>query len=248
MKLYQIVVGTGILSTHVGRVVFDRSYEWYKALVEVGDVSPLKDFVRTKTVVVDVGANVGFFTLRFANWVRDGGYVIAIEPEKVNIVRLKRAILKRGCEKVVQLVEGVAAEADGVLRLQVNPMHPGDHKIAEDGIAVQAYTVDSLLSVRDWPDVSLVKIDVQGAEYRVLVGMRKTLQRFRPAIFIEMDDSGLRGMGSSAMNVFRLLQEYGYQIFRIQDGEVTAPLAETEALDLCVGGKYADFLLLSVTK
>ena len=60
----------------------------YKQYFEAGPIDRLQEFVPSGSLVIDVGANVGFFSLRFAKWVGKGGKVISIEPEDRNYNRL----------------------------------------------------------------------------------------------------------------------------------------------------------------
>jgi len=180
--LYRLVKATGGLDTAWGRGIFEASYQFYKDRLEAGPIRMLRPCVRPKTFVIDVGANIGFFTRQFATWVSDGGRVIAVEPEAVNYARLQHAIAAAGLTDVVETVQAAVAERTGEGLLEVNPAHPGDHRLGTKGIPVAMTTIDDLLTDRGWPEVSLIKVDVQGAEARVLAGARRTLERFpRPS-------------------------------------------------------------------
>jgi hypothetical protein len=85
-------------------------------------------------------------------------------------IATKITLARRGLTSRVDLVQAVAAERSGELRLQINPHHPGDHRINEVGVPVCAVRLDDMLRERGWPEVSLIKIDVPGAEDRVLEG------------------------------------------------------------------------------
>jgi FkbM family methyltransferase len=242
--LYRAVKATGVLDTAAGRKIFEASYHIYKDRLEAGPVELLRRWVRPGTVVLDVGANVGFFTLRFASWVSDGGRVIALEPEAVNYEALVRAIAKAGLSGVVETIQAAVSDATGEAKLEVNPGHPGDHKLGDEGVAVATTTVDDLLAARGWPEVSLIKIDVQGAEALVLSGARQALERSRPALFLEVDDAALRRFGSSAGGLLESAVAQGYTIHsRVGEG-FSAPLSVAEALSLEGTADYEDLLLL----
>jgi FkbM family methyltransferase len=200
--------------------------------------------VRPKTVVIDVGANVGFFTLRFASWVTGGGKVIALEPEAVNCARLRRAVSRAGSGAVVETVQAAAADVTGEGLLQINPGHPGDHKLGAAGVPVALTTLDDLLAARGWPEVSLIKIDVQGAEARVLAGARGVIERFRPALFVEVDDRLLRRFGSSARELLAWCASRGYAIRTLDGNPGSDPLTVSEALGVVGRKGYTDLLLL----
>ena len=244
LGLYKLVSATGIFGTGWGRAFFDWIYLSYKGLFEAGDIRVLASFIPRGSVVIDVGANIGFFTRHFANWVGATGKVIAIEPEDLNLRRLNRMIARQDLGNVVEGIQAVAAERAGTLRLKLNPLNPGDHRIAAEGVSVRAVCLDDLLAERQWLTVSLVKIDVQGAEERVLLGAQQLLDKFHPALFIEIDDPILRSMGSSAERILHHLSVLGYRTHRIQRGRLSAALAVSEALSLCHDGGYTDFLFL----
>ena len=249
---YKVVSLTGVFSTRVGRGCFLAAYEGYKSIWDTAHLKVLATLVKPGTTVVDVGANVGFYTRRFAEWVRPGGEVIAIEPEEVNFATLKRVMGRRGLVNVLP-VQAVAAESAGKLRLEKNPFHPADHRIGDatsvaanrNCVDVEAVTIDGVLRERGWPAVSLMKIDVQGAEERVLKGAMETLGQLRPAVFMEVDDAALRAMASSAESVLNLMFSCRYEAYRI-GGHGACRVSKGEALRVCQQGSYVDLLFRPV--
>lgn len=239
---YRIVSSTGILSTAWGQWLADGVYSFYKRIFEPG-IEHLSFLVQPGTSIVDVGANVGFFTLKFAKWVSDGGRVIAIEPEPANLDALNRAISRSGTT-IIDVIQAAAAEKEGELYLSLNPMNPADHRLAERGIPVKAVTIDGLMQARGWPSVSLIKIDVQGAEPRTLAGAKETISRFNPAIFIEIDDEALREAGFSADSLIESLRLQGYKMYGAEKGAVGIPLSNDEAMAKCKDIGYADFVFI----
>jgi FkbM family methyltransferase len=242
LAVYKGICRTGLMSTRLGRGAFLAAYERYKGIWDAEYLEVLAKLVHPGTTVIDVGANVGFYTRRFAVWVRPGGEVIAIEPEEVNFLTLKRVIARRGLMNVLG-VQGVASEGAGSLYLQKNPFHPADHRIADTGVKVRAVTIDNVLRERGWPKVSLMKIDVQGAEERVLRGAMGTLRELRPAVFMEVDEAALRTMGSSAESVLELMVSCRYEPHRIVNG-APARVSKSEAVRHCSNGTYVDLLFL----
>ena len=150
--------------------------------------------------------------------------------------RLERS----GLAANVDVVEGVATEEPGMLRLAINPFHPADHRIGEEGLAVRSWTIDELVAARGWPAISLVKIDVQGAEVRVLRGARATIARFHPRLFIEVDDRALEEAGFSADLLFDEIERQGYRAYDPADPSV--PLSHGKAALRRRALGYADYL------
>ena len=248
MKIYALVVRTGVLSTAWGRSIFLTIYNWYKILVEAGEIKSLQSYIKPGETVIDIGANVGFFTKRFAKWVHGGGFVIAVEPETTNFRQLLKNLNKAGTASLVKTFQGVAAEEAGTLKLTINPIHPGDHKIGREGIEVKAFTIDNLVQDESATRICLVKIDVQGAEEQVLKGALKTIKRDHPALFVEMDDVAMQKMDSSAERVINLLIKYGYVIQRLRKNAQTEQISPEQALEICQNGKYVDLLFTNNAK
>lgn len=243
LSAYKLACRTGVLSTRPGRAAFLLAYDRYKSIWDAAYLPVLAKLARPGTTVIDVGANVGFYTRRFAEWIRPGGEVIAIEPEELNVESLRRVIGRYGLVNV-KVVQAVASEQSETLRLQPNPYHPADHRIAETGVEVTAISIDDLLRESGWPAVSLVKIDVQGAEERVLRGATRMLEQVRPPMFIEIDDAALREMGSSAQSVLNSLASYRYEIQRVVEGQ-RVRATERDILSLCQQGAYVDLLCVA---
>ncbi len=244
IRLYQLVKATGALHTPTGRKIFETSYRFYKDRFEAGPIRLLRPWVRPGTFVIDVGANIGFFTRRFATWVGEGGKVIAVEPEALNYSRLQHAVAEAGLTDVVETIQAAVAERSGEGLLEVNPGHPGDHKLGTKGVPITMTTIDELLATRGWPEVSLIKVDVQGAEARVLAGARQTLAKFRPALFLEVDDQQLRQFGSSAGELLTSATSQGYTIHSRVGKGISNPLCVDQVLALGESKEYVDMLLL----
>lgn len=243
---YKALARSGALSNPVGRSLFLKAYGLYKRLVEAGPVGRLERFVAPGTVVVDVGANVGFFTLKFAQWVGPSGLVLAIEPDRENFEALTRALAQSGIAARVRACKAVAAERPGALLLERNEFHPGDHKIAVGaaGIEVPAVSLDALLDEHPGKRVSLVKIDVQGAEMMVLAGARRMLAEHAPALFVEVDEGALAHFGASAHALVSLLEGCGYRMHELaRDGDAQ-PLDRDRLATMLARRGYVDALFL----
>jgi FkbM family methyltransferase len=242
INLYKQLQTSRAMQSETGQRLFEHAYTAYKVMLEAGPIGQLCAYVSPSSLVIDVGANIGFFTLRFARWLRNGGHVIAIEPEAANFTALKRRISMSGLDDRVVAVQAIAAEEKGTLNLEINPHHPADHKIGKIGAPTAALTLDSLLSDPNSLPVSLIKIDVQGAEMRVLRGATAILDRYRPALFVEIDDNALRHQGSSAAEVVALLAQYGYRPYKLR--RFNKPAAVDPA-EIGTGEGYRDLLFLA---
>lgn len=243
LSIYRVVFARGLLRFHWGRRMFFALYDLYKAWLEAGEIDGLRRWVPPGSVVIDVGANVGFFSLRFADWAGVDGHVVAIEPEARNHAELVRRVAGMRFAERVTVHRAVADRVAGEVLLEVNPDHPGDHKIGNAGIAIPALTVDGLRSATG-RTVTLIKIDVQGAEMRVLEGAVSVLTSDRPALFIEADAGALDRFGASTAGLLSFLAGYGYCPHRLtRTGP--EPMSTRLLEDLIERDGYTDILFLA---
>jgi FkbM family methyltransferase len=243
LSLYRLVFARGLLRFGWGRRMFFALYDFYKTWLEAGEIDGLRRWVPSGGVVIDVGANVGFFTLRFADWVGAKGWVVAIEPEARNHAELLRRLARRDFAERVVLHRAVADRVAGEVMLEVNPDHPGDHKIGSAGVAIPALTVDDLRAATGRP-VALIKIDVQGAEMRVLEGATTVLACDRPALFVEVDAGALSRFGTSTAELFSFLEGFGYLPHRLTH-QGPEPMAIRLIEELIERDAYTDILFLA---
>lgn len=159
------------------------------------------------STVIDVGANVGFYTLLFSRLVGATGWVIALEPMPLALARLRRHLSMNRVSNVE--VHAIAAAADRRRasfflgppeHTSISSLHP---RADSAEITVDCAPLDDI--VGDAAQVELIKIDAEGAEGEVLVGATRTLDRGVRHIIAEVNDTGWPG---------RLL-ERGYRMFWI---------------------------------
>ena len=232
------------LSTRPGKAVFERAYWAYKSFIEAGDLKALEPHVAAGSTVIDVGANIGFFTVPFARWAGPGGHVIAIEPEAANFASLAARVERLGLGATVSLINAAAVEAPGEVHLMLNPDNPADHRVAATGARVDAVSIDSVMEARGWPRVSMIKIDVQGGEPRVLRGARKTLERLRPALFVEFQEDCLVLEGTSSRELMGEFSALGYAA-HVLEGRDAWVRIDADGLDRRMQARgYLDVLLL----
>jgi FkbM family methyltransferase len=146
---------------------------------------------RPGTVAIDVGANVGMFTVPLALAVGPSGRVLTIEPSPENVRRLERNLDLNSLENVV--VEPIAVgDKAGRLVLQL-ASDPGFHSTAEiaesrsvdESLTVKAETLDQVWLRAHAPNVTFVKIDTEGSEDAVLRGAEQILRTCQPALLVE---------------------------------------------------------------
>lgn len=150
--------------------------------------------VRPGAVVLDVGANVGSYTLLFALWGGATGRVFAFEPAPEARDGLRMHVALNGLADRVEIVAAAAGAAVGTARFRIdgasgaNAIAAGLHGAASECIEVETTTIDAFCERhRTRPDV--IKIDVEGAELDVLAGARRVLAQPDLQAFVELHPS-----------------------------------------------------------
>lgn len=188
----------------------------------------VRRFVRPGDVVWDVGANVGLFTFSSATRAGRAGSAVAIEPEPflARLLRRSAAIQPPGAAPTA-VVEAAASDEAGRAELTV-PLAglasshlsclPGSRGAgsARRSVAIDTVTLDRLLE-RGHPPPTILKIDVESAEERVLRGATRVLDEARPIVLCEVRDA-------HAGKVGRRFSDLGYGMFSWED-RAARPLA-----------------------
>jgi FkbM family methyltransferase len=167
---------------------------------------------------VDIGANVGFFTLLMAKRVGSNGSVWAFEPSSetrrrlVHNLALNRVTHVTVCDEAVSDVDGTQIffggrhDQSGIASLR---------PIQGSTASYEVRTCKLTSSIPQSMTPRLIKIDIEGAEHLALRGMSPLLQAERPDIVLEMSDHFLREMGSSSGEVHAFLSGFGYEMYVI---------------------------------
>lgn len=178
---------------------------------ELAELKFAEQVLSTGATALDIGANVGIFSVVMAAKAGANGRVFSFEPLPANVVRLKKNLRRNGLAD-----SGVFAvalgQADGEMRLRLahDPAYPSLHEV-EGGLAdgtdvqVQVRRLDAVWEELGMPDVAFVKMDVEGAEADVLKGGARFLGTCRPTMLIEANsESQLAALRS-------ILSAYGYR-------------------------------------
>jgi FkbM family methyltransferase len=217
--------------SHSMRSTF-RAYALNRVHEEVTTVL-FKKNVKEGDTVVDLGANIGYFTLLSAKLVGKTGRVYSFEPETVNYNYLKKNIELNGYDHV-SVFQKAVGEEPGTVKLYICSYDTGHHTINQyDGIEdykpdlsdgskeyieVEKVTLDGFFKDKDRP-VNVIKMDIEGAELLALSGMDHTIRKNDDIkMFIEFFPFLIRKMGSSPEEfIRRLLEDYRFSMFVIPD-------------------------------
>lgn len=208
-------------------------------------------YVVPGTLVVDIGANIGYYTLLAARATGPGGQVIAFEPEPANRHLLSTNIALNGYGNVEVRAEAVS-DREGEARLFLNDVNRGDHRLIDPGdgrpsVRVKTVTLDTALK-NVQAGRAFVKMDVQGHEWNAFQGMRETLARVpQVALVTEFWPRGLSASGADPRRLPEALRQDGFDLYLVDEkvGHIR-PVTEDEAVAAVPAGSddYTTLLAL----
>ena len=197
----------------------ERTTELFKKMVKEGDT------------IVDIGANIGYFTLLSAKLVGKKGKIYAFEPEPKNYNYLLKNIELNNIGNTVLATQKAISDKTGKTKLYICEHDTGHHTInqpegiksykpntgnKESFIEIDTVTLDDFLKDKNRL-VNVVKIDAEGAEMLVILGMDKTIRQNQDIkLFVEFFPLLIKKMGSSPEDfIKKFLEDYGFSIFII---------------------------------
>ena len=191
------------------------------------DTQTVKDNVFSGNIVVDLGANVGYFTCLLAKIVGEGGKVFAFEPDPRNLKLLRRNIQENDYKNVI-IADKAVSDVNGSCTLYSSQKKFGANRIFEskknqtrDFIPIKSETIcldDYFEKQNLLKKIDFIKIDIEGSEFRAFNGMKKILGlNNNLKIFTEIAPSLLEDAGSSGKQVLDFLQEHKFINFFISD-------------------------------
>jgi len=194
------LISSGVIEYALG------SFEYEK-------VKLFEKVVKKGSVVYDIGAHVGFYTLLASELVEDTGRVIAFEPLPRNLKYLKKH-LKKNCCSNVSLIGTAVSDKSGTSSFNSGTSSSTGHLSAKGNLEVITVSIDELVNAQEIPPPNHIKIDAEGAEILILKGAKLTLTRYNPTIFLATHNHRLR------IDCIKFLVSLGYKLKPIADNNL----------------------------
>lgn len=194
-------------------------------LFEPDETRFIQSIVRANDICVDVGANLGYYSVLMAAAAAQGR-VIAVEPSPVTAALLKLNLSLNRIRNA-DIVEGVTADSSGTTQFQVaadsafSSLRSSGRSADIESIAVKSYTLDQLVDKFGLARVDVLKVDVEGAEGLVIAGGRSLLadENRRPRlVMLELYDANHRAFGADSRAIQSQIEQYGYRAFYVDKG------------------------------
>lgn len=176
----------------------------------------VRQLIQPGDCVIDIGANLGYYTVLFAEWTGEKGKVYSVEP-----IRPYRKILRRNTEGLsrVEILPYALGPSAGTVQMGIPGSGPhrhghnrilsaGERRDVEETYDVEVQSPETLFA--DLPQLDYVKCDVEGFEGDLLPAMEGLLQRHRPILQVEVS-------AENRTPVFWMMKRMGYRAYFVQN-------------------------------
>ena len=185
------------------------------------DMKFFRYFLKSGDVFVDVGANIGVLSLMAARAVVPGGFVYSFEPNpkvfRFLLENFRLNSITEGCQQY----KCALADEDEISRFYVRKYGDDLGSLSKTthlaGRSVEVHVTRGDLVLKDLSQITLLKIDVEGAELRVLRGFQGLIDRIRFIVF-EADSQMMQSHGLSLSQLIDFLETRGFRILTVADG------------------------------
>lgn len=222
----QCIIKSGVFEEHSTRIV--------KRLIKEGNT------------VLDVGANIGYYSVMFSKLVGEKGKVFAFEPTKFfgNVLRMN--LDANGCTNVETFKHGLSSKTQKLM-IQIGDssatLHvPGKRTLRAEEV-VELKTLDNFVEEHNLQNIDFIKIDIDGHEPAFLEGAWKTLERYEPTILMEINHLNYLEAGYTAWDFYDHLKKKNYKIY--SEDNFTEFKTKEDFLIKCGNFHYSANIILS---
>lgn len=227
---------------YIGQRISLEKYEPYETQLILRQTRP-------GDVVVDVGANIGYYTVILADKVGKTGKVYAFEPDKTNFEILKQNIEVNNL-KNVELINAAVGSKVGKLKLHKSKENLGDHKLYKTPLGSAASPLDEgetvkIIKLDDYikEPINLMKVDTQGWEPEVIEGAKNIISKHKPIMFIEYSPASYKLAKLDGVKMMKKLRKIYPKIWWIDEWlYIYKNLSQKKIDKICATNKtgYAD--------
>ncbi|MDQ3189994.1 MAG: FkbM family methyltransferase [Bacteroidota bacterium] len=194
-------------------------FGWYE--LEKNETFFWKKLLNPDSVIFDIGANVGYYSLISARSIGPKGEIFAFEPVKQTFNKLQKNINLNDFKNITAENIAISDKKGHITLYTADETNIGTSSITDhlnysgEKLSVPSITLDEYLLDKDILKIDMIKIDVEGSEFNVLKGMAETIKKFQPHILIEILDEKLEAVNSNKEELYSFIENFSYQSFEI---------------------------------
>lgn len=188
-------------------------------VLEPLETNLFKKSIKGGNIVLDIGANIGYYTLIAAKLVGEKGRVYAFEPDKDNFEILKKNVAINGYKNIILINKAVSNKTEK-LKLYISEKDMGSHSLYKQEKNQKFVLIDSIKLDDFFKDekINVIKIDIEGAEFKAFKGMNTLLsQNDNLKIFMEYHPIMLKKSGINPKEFLISLIKEGFKLYDIDE-------------------------------
>ena len=201
--------------------LYKKIYFIYKSFKDRSEVVLLEKWIKPGNCVVDIGANIGFYSSIFSRLVGNGGSVHVFEPDEQNFKYLKHVCAKF---KNIRFNKIAVSDSNGPIDLYTSRRLNTDNRsysFKGHGKIHKGKSVRFDDYIKDRFEVDFIKMDIQGAEYSALKGMERTLIKNNDIVLLmEYWPEGLKEQGVTVDMMTSFFEKMGMNIHVVENNRI----------------------------
>jgi len=174
-------------------------------------------------VFIDIGANMGYCSLLMSKTVGEDGKVFAIEPSERDFLRLVDNVSLNRLNNV-NVYRLAISDKSGNVKISIAPeerssLNTLGTAFSNKGIEelrteeVIATTLDAFIKQEEIDRIDVIKMDIEGSEFKALKGARESIEKYRPTLIVGVNKNSLGASGSSIEDVINALKGLRYKVY-----------------------------------
>lgn len=225
-----------------------------QTIIETGYWEPettrlVKDLVKKDDVIIDIGANIGYYSIYFSRLTGSNGKVYAFEPTKGFNDILVRNLKENAITNVTPFLQGFS-DRKQTLEIKIDDSSATIHQPINEYVRytekIDLTTVDSFVAENNIDKIDFIKIDIDGHEPFVLEGAISSIKRFKPIIIMEVSHLHYLKAGVTAWDFYNKLKEWGFRIY--SEGDKKEIRNQNEFLIKCGNFCESSNIILSLDR
>jgi FkbM family methyltransferase len=203
-------------------IVVPFKYSWfYPEVYEADKTDFIQQHCKSGDTVIDIGAHLGIFSFFLAKQVGSSGKVYSFEPAKKTFQALTKTLQYNNFESIVTARQQAISDSSGELTFYIynnarisnaNSISPHNTVGTTRKTTVNKISLDDLMAAENINQLTLIKIDAEGAELDILKGGEKLIQKFRPFITLEVHPKSFDDCRSTMTELYETIVRYGYSV------------------------------------
>ena len=225
-------------------------------IYEEYETETFKNLLQSNTIFIDIGANIGYYTLIAASKIKDG-QIYSFEPVKANYKLLTKNIKINNINNVKAFQKAIS-NRNGKIKIFIDGTNLGNHSLAKNNVIdktesteVETIRLDSFFNNLEEiiEEDFLIKIDTQGAEGLIVEGAHNLLLNKNIKILMEFWPKGLRNTHTGPLELLNKLQGYGFNLQLLDEKTKSLKIVnKNEVIDFCDNTKGVDQVNLLLEK